>query len=105
MEKTIYIPLIDCVAEITNKQIVVLEDGSFIDLITKDSIDAGIIDEALLLKNLKESNMVQSVSNQKARGLLNLSDWKVIRELERMFLKDTELNQSREALRDSVIEG
>lgn len=104
MEKTIYIPLIDCVVEITNKQVAMLEDGSFVDLITKDLIDASIIDEALLLKNLKESNMAQSVSNQKARGLLNLSDWKVIRELERMFLKDTELNQLRETLRSSVAE-
>lgn len=42
-------------------------------------------------------------TNSEARQALIQGDWKVIRELERLLLKDTELNIEREALRASVI--
>lgn len=42
-------------------------------------------------------------SNTEALNLLNSTDWRVIRELERLMLKGTELNAEREALRKSVI--
>lgn len=42
-------------------------------------------------------------SNTEVLNLLNSTDWKVIRELERLMLKGTELNAEREALRKSVI--
>jgi len=42
--------------------------------------------------------------NWKARHELAGGDWKVIRELERMFLAETELSQAREILRNSVVE-
>ena len=45
----------------------------------------------------------QNINYQARQSLFN-SDWKVIRELERLFLKNSELNKQREALRDSVIE-
>ena len=45
------------------------------------------------------------VANKQSESLhlLQASDWKVIRELERLLLKDTELNIAREALRESII--
>ena len=45
----------------------------------------------------------QNINYQARQSLFN-SDWKVIRELERLFLKNSELNKQREALRDSVFE-
>ena len=42
-------------------------------------------------------------SNVNAINTLNSSDWKVIRELERLMLGGTELNLEREALRESVV--
>jgi len=41
-------------------------------------------------------------TNSIARTELQQGDWKVLRELERLFLKDTELNSIREALRAEV---
>ncbi len=41
-------------------------------------------------------------TNSIARAELQQGDWKVLRELERLFLKDTELNSIREALRAEV---
>jgi hypothetical protein len=38
-----------------------------------------------------------------ARKRLAESDWKVIRELERLLLSDTELSQEREALRKAIV--
>ena len=46
----------------------------------------------------------QTSLNWKARSSLAASDWKVIRELERMHLNGTPLNVEREALRSQVIE-
>lgn len=42
-------------------------------------------------------------SNTEVLNLLNSTDWKVIRELERLMLKGTELNAEREALRESIV--
>ena len=42
-------------------------------------------------------------SNVNAINTLNLSDWKVIRELERLMLGGTDLNLEREALRESIV--
>lgn len=41
-------------------------------------------------------------SNTEAIKTLNSTDWKVIRELERLMLAGTELNAEREALREAV---
>ena len=46
----------------------------------------------------------QASLNWKARAELAQSDWKVLRELERMHLNGTALNTEREALRTQVIE-
>ena len=43
-----------------------------------------------------------SESNAEALQTLNSTDWKVIRELERLMLAGTELNAEREALREVV---
>lgn len=44
-----------------------------------------------------------SISNAEAISSLNSSDWKVIRELERLLLAGTDLNLEREVLRGIVI--
>ena len=46
---------------------------------------------------------LQAQANAEAIQILNSTDWKVIRELERLMLAGTELNAEREALRASVI--
>lgn len=45
----------------------------------------------------------QSQNNQ-ARSDLSRLDWKVIRELERLYLAGTDLNVEREALRNKVVD-
>lgn len=52
-------------------------------------------DEELAQQEIDKTNSI-------ARAELQQGDWKVIRELERLFLKDTELNLIREALRAEV---
>ena len=52
-------------------------------------------DEELAKQLLDKTNSI-------ARAELQQGDWKVLRELERLFLKDTELNSIREALRAEV---
>ena len=42
-------------------------------------------------------------SNVNAINTLNSTDWKVIRELERLMLGGTDLNLEREALRESIV--
>lgn len=44
----------------------------------------------------------QANSNQESLNSLNSTDWKVIRELERLYLKGTDLNIERELLRESI---
>lgn len=46
----------------------------------------------------------QNVVNQSNRKQLEDTDWKVIRELERMYLSDTALNTEREELRTSIVD-
>jgi len=46
----------------------------------------------------------QNVVNQSNRKQLEDTDWKVIRELERMYLSDTVLNTEREELRTSIVD-
>lgn len=44
----------------------------------------------------------QDALNTEVKTTLALGDWEVIRELERMFLKDTPINIAREQLRQSI---
>ena len=46
----------------------------------------------------------QANTNYNARDALQKGDWKVIRELERLYLSGTDLNTEREALRNSIVE-
>ena len=55
---------------------------------------------------LSEEELVeqlQAKANTEALNLLNSSDWKVIRELERKLLAGIDLNLQREALRESIV--
>lgn len=72
-----------------NKIIIDGKDISF------DKVDWRIAEE------IEAEQLAQS--NTEVLNLLNSTDWKVIRELERLMLKGTELNAEREALRKSVI--
>lgn len=49
------------------------------------------------------AEQLQAQTNTEALNLLNSSDWKVIRALERLMLSGTELNLEREALRESIV--
>lgn len=53
---------------------------------------------------INESEKNRDNTNARARKLLNEGDWKVIRELERLYLSGTDLNTEREALRSSITE-
>lgn len=59
------------------------------------------IQEYIELKPTEEQ--LQAQANTEALNLLNSSDWKVIREFERLMLGGTELNLQREALRESIL--
>lgn len=53
---------------------------------------------------LSDEYYAQQQTNADARQQLADLDWKVIRELERLYLSGTDLNAEREALRQSVID-
>lgn len=58
-------------------------------------------DDAPIVEQSVEEKQAQQ--NSEALQALNIGDYKVIRELERMFLKDTPLNIEREQLRESIV--
>ena len=60
-------------------------------------------DKVELTKEELTDDELQAKANAEAIQTLNSTDWKVIRELERLMLTGTELNVEREALRASVI--
>lgn len=86
----------------TNKEIFGFElDGSQDYLITSDMVEISLKEIAELNKPTEEQ--LQAQANAEAINLLSSSDWKVIRELERLMLTGTDLNSEREALRASVV--
>lgn len=86
----------------TNKEIFGFElDGSQDYLITSDMVEISLEEIAELNKPTEEQ--LQAQANAEAINLLSSSDWKVIRELERLMLTGTDLNSEREALRASVV--
>lgn len=85
-----------------NKEIFGFElDGSQDHLITPDMIEIGLEEIAELNKPTEEQ--LQAQANAEALSLLSSSDWKVIREIERLMLIGTDLNLEREALRESIV--
>ena len=85
-----------------NKEIFGFElDGSQDHLITPDMVEISLEEIAELNKPTEEQ--LQAQANAEAINLLSSSDWKVIRELERLMLTGTDLNLEREALRASVV--
>lgn len=60
--------------------------------------------EAQIAADAAARNTEPMKTNISSREALIEGDWLVIRELERMFLKDTPLNVTREALRDSIVD-
>lgn len=85
-----------------NKEIFGFElDGSQDNLITSDMVAISLEEIAELNKPTEEQSQVQA--NAEALNLLNSTDWKVIRELERLMLIGTDLNLEREALRESIV--
>lgn len=55
------------------------------------------------LSDSEIAEQLQAQANTEALNLLNSTDWKVIRELERLMLMGTDLNLEREALRESIV--
>jgi hypothetical protein len=81
------------IKEITNTN----EDGSTYTMFEYEQLIFNI--------SLDDENIEKEVSKYKAKKAieeLNATDWKVIRELERLMLVNTELNSEREALRATV---
>ena len=64
--------------------------------------DGGIVEPKFSDDEIANNLVLET--NQSARVELKNSDWLVIRELERLFLKDTDLNLLREQLRSKVQE-
>lgn len=56
------------------------------------------------LLHLNTNKKQQANTNYSAKDALQKGDWKVIRELERLYLSGTALNTEREALRNSIVE-
>ena len=84
-----------------NKEIFGFElDGSQDHLIKEDMKLISLEEIAELNKPTEEQ--LQAQANAEAIQSLSATDWKVIRELERLMLSGTELNLEREALRSSV---
>lgn len=77
MEKQINIPLIDCIAEFTNKQIAGLGDG-FIDMNTDMAIDDETIAKAKELKKQKEDFLKQQIIINEAKTYLANTDYKML---------------------------
>ena len=77
MEKQINIPLIDCIAELTNKQIAGLGDG-FIDMNTDIAIDDETIAKAKELKKQKEDFLKQQIIINEAKAYLANTDYKML---------------------------
>ena len=75
MEKQINLPLIDCIVELTNKQIAGLGDG-FIDMNTNITIDDETIDKAKELKKQKEDLLKQQIIINEAKYLLDSTQFK-----------------------------
>jgi hypothetical protein len=70
--------------------------------LTKEECQA--IENYIASIEFDEAKSKQAKINFEARQELAVSDWKVLRELERKYLKDTDLNIKREKLRASVKE-
>ena len=66
-------------------------------IIKQINVQTGEIEEDLI-----EAERVAKI-NANAINTLNSTDWKVIRELERLMLTGTELNIEREKLRASIV--
>lgn len=65
-----------------------------------------VVDGSLTLQQQKtypESYLTQQNTNGSVLEELAKGDWKVIRELERLYLSGTDLNVEREALRNSYV--
>ena len=78
-------------------------DGSQDHLITSDMKPISLEEiEAINKAKQAELEATTEYKVQEALSTLNGSDWKVIRELERKFLADTELNKKREELRAAI---
>ena len=84
----------------TQTEIRAIEEGQEF-LIQSDWVE--LSDEELQAHFAPTESELQSQANSEALSALSSGDWQVIRELERKFLSDTELNKEREALRASIV--
>lgn len=54
--------------------------------------------------SINKSKQAQESTNARSKKKLANTDWKVIRELERLYLSGTDINTEREGLRNSIVE-
>lgn len=89
------------ISQKTSRAIVMSED-KYVYFDTLEVVSNEIITECEKELALAEELELQAQANSEAIQTLNSTDWKVIRELERLMLAGTELNAEREALREAV---
>ena len=89
------------ISQKTGRAIVMSEDN-YVYFDTLEVVSNEIILECEKELALAQELDIQAQANAEAIKTLNSTDWKVIRELERLMLAGTELNAEREALRDAV---
>lgn len=96
--------------EVSSDDIIELSDSEYSDLMEEYNLGFKefYVDDT---NNLSVRDMVLPASSEvyesiesdmEARQQLQRTDWKVIRELERLYLADTDLHAEREALRTSI---
>lgn len=73
-----------------------LPDSPFANYLWDEDSQSVIVDEDA------DALEVEKRTNQQSREWLNSTDWQVIRELEKLYLSDTDLHTERQAVRDSI---
>lgn len=78
------------------RQVSNLPDSPFANYLWDETTESVVVDEDA------DALEVEKRTNQQSRDFLNSTDWQVIRELEKLYLADTELHAERQAVRDSI---
>lgn len=89
------------VIEITDEQFAVLKDG--VASGNEIYVDGGMLKLRPVSTKYPQEFYDQQETNIDSRRLLSQTDWKVIRELERLYLAGTSLNLERDAARAAVV--
>jgi len=93
----------DQIIEITDEEYAALKEG--VASGKEIYVDMGKLALRENTKQYPAEYYTQQTTNIEALRMLKQTDWKVIRELERLYLSGTPLNNEREAARSAIITG